>query len=238
MPRKPVICAYCGEEVKKHRDGDKEHFVPKCLWDGPRPNGTITVRVHKRCNRGFSTDDEYLRTVLTCLAYESEHPEVARLLKGSMARCFAEKPGLLAKHLAGLAVRPMTTPSGLYVGHAPTFILDERRLAVSLSRMVRGLYFASFQRPLPRGYGIVVPIPAPLLSEMAEMTATMSPARGFGDDVFLWRSVRDPQDENSTCWFLAFYGAVHFFGWTIPEGHELRTWSHSIPWMPDRGINS
>jgi hypothetical protein len=69
---------------------------------------------------------------------------------------------------------------------------------------------------------------------MAEMTATMSPTRGFGDDVFLWRSVRDPQDENLTCWLLAFYGAVYFFGWTVPEGHQLQTWSQSIPSMPGK----
>jgi hypothetical protein len=67
---------------------------------------------------------------------------------------------------------------------------------------------------------------------MAEMTADMSPAQGFGDDVFLWRSIRDPQDENATCWLLAFYSAVHFFGWTVPPGHELATRSNFVPWVP------
>jgi hypothetical protein len=67
---------------------------------------------------------------------------------------------------------------------------------------------------------------------MSEMTATMSAPGGFGDDVFLWRSVRDPQDENLTCWLLAFYKAVHFFAWTIPEGHDLQKWAEFVDWMP------
>lgn len=227
-----LVCAYCGGGAKARREMDREHFVPQGLWEGARPNKTMTVLVHKRCNGRFSEHDEYLRTVLACMAADSGHPEVTRLLQGSMARCFGDNPATLAKHLRGLAMRPVNTPSGLYIGHAPTFVLDGRILATSLSRMVRGLYFKLYRRPLPRGYGIVVPIPAPSLSEMAEMTATMSPARGFGDDVFLWRSVRDPKDENVTCWLLAFYKAVYFFGWTLLEGHDVQVWAQPVAWLP------
>lgn len=232
MPARPLVCAYCGGAAKARRELTKEHFVPQGLWDGPRPNRTITVPVHKRCNGGFAQDDEYLRTVLVSMAFDGGHPEIARLLAGAMARGFAERPRLLADHLRNLAVRPLVRPTGLYVGHAPTFVLDERRLALSLSRVVRGLYFATYRRPLPHGYGIVVQVPAPSLAEMADMTATMSAPRDFGDDVFKYLSVRETTDENATCWLLVFYRTVYFFGWTLPRDHEVGRWADFIRWTP------
>jgi hypothetical protein len=60
----------------------------------------------------------------------------------------------------------------------------------------------------------------------------MSAPRWFGDDVFLYRSVRDPADENATCWLLAFYRAVYFFGWTIPEGQQVQAWAERLQWAP------
>ncbi len=238
MSRKALLCAYCGRQAKHRRELTREHFVPRGLWAGRRPERTITVPVHKRCNGRFSEDDEYLRTVLVCLASGSSHPDPAQILRGPMARSFAKKPATIIKHLQGLAVRPISTPSGLYVGHAPTFVLNEHRLAMSLSRVVRGLYFSAYGMPVPPGYGIVVPIPAPSLADMAEMTADMSEARGFGDDVFLWRSVRDFQDQNLTCWLLVFYKAVYFFGWTLPPGHDVQSWSQFIAWLPEERVST
>jgi hypothetical protein len=75
----------------------KEHFVPRCLWAGPRPDGIRTVPVHKQCNKQFSEHDEYFRNVLVCWARGGAHPELLKLLEGPMSRCFNDMPGVFRR---------------------------------------------------------------------------------------------------------------------------------------------
>jgi hypothetical protein len=230
MITRQVICAYCGAPIGDRSELTMEHFVPRGLWDGPRPAGTLTVPVHKQCNKRFSDDDEYFRSVLACWARDGDHPEVLGLLQGAMARCFTAKPGLFQKHFPDLRPRLVTQPSGLYLGRQLTFVLDPERVALAVSKIVRGLFYKAYNRPLPAGYGVCVPVPPPAPSEMAEMTSELSPPASFGDDVFVWRSLRDPEDENTTCWVLIFYRTVCFYAYTLPPGHPLLAGAAAVVW--------
>src|SRR5438128_12449953 len=59
----PMQCMFCGGDESLGLM-NKEHFVPRALWAGKRPPGTITVPAHLSCNQSFSDDNDYFRTFL------------------------------------------------------------------------------------------------------------------------------------------------------------------------------
>ena len=59
----PQLCVYCGKD-ESFGKLTVEHFVPRCLWDKERPDGTLTVPAHEQCNKRYSADNDYFRDVL------------------------------------------------------------------------------------------------------------------------------------------------------------------------------
>lgn len=87
MARKPTICMYCGKETE--RSGrNREHFIPRGLWEGPRTNWTLTVPAHKTCNGDCAVDDEFFRDVVVAMNGADKHPEARRLIGGKVTRSY------------------------------------------------------------------------------------------------------------------------------------------------------
>ena len=61
------VCAYCGTTTDKI---EREHVIPKSAYPKSVRNekDLITVRTCRKCNDGFSADDEHFRTVITLAA--------------------------------------------------------------------------------------------------------------------------------------------------------------------------
>lgn len=51
--KRKKYCMFCGEDESFGRM-NKEHFVPKALWNGSRPALTRTVDAHVECNDSFA----------------------------------------------------------------------------------------------------------------------------------------------------------------------------------------
>ncbi len=51
------VCTYCG----RAREITDDHVPPQNMFPSPRPPDLITVPACRRCNQGFSMEDEYFR---------------------------------------------------------------------------------------------------------------------------------------------------------------------------------
>ena len=115
---------------------------------------------------------------------------------------------------------PVYTPAGLYLGDAPTYDVDLDRLGKVTNRIVRGLFYSEFHRPLPETYGVrsyaesgFRHLTFDQRGILNEVTRTLSstPPRVIGDRVFEYRFRSVPEDVNTTGWLLRFFESELFF---------------------------
>lgn len=84
--RQKSWCIHCGEWIETV-ETSRDHVPSKSLLLNPYPNQLPVVHVCKRCNEGFSLDEEYLTTFLGCVLTGStdpdgqRNPRVGRILK-------------------------------------------------------------------------------------------------------------------------------------------------------------
>ena len=102
--KKPKLCVYCGKDKTVGRMS-AEHFVPKCLWAGRRPEHTRTVPAHVTCNAAFAADNDYFRTVIAFDAAEKEHPEAQRVIEGPVSRLMVDRTGQFLRQTKDFAMR-------------------------------------------------------------------------------------------------------------------------------------
>jgi hypothetical protein len=207
----PKLCVFCAGDATLG-PMNKEHFAFKGLWGGPRPTRTKTVWAHESCNANFSADNEYFRDVLVMDAGAEQHPEVARLLKGKIHRKLRDHPGAILKILKNPRLIPQFTPSGLYVGKVPAFIVDWLRMERVLKNFVRGIYLTAVRQPLPADCLVAVaPLTQALAKDWRDMIDLMVGWQSFGDDVFMCRYVTSRTPPRINC-LMQFYRRRLFVG--------------------------
>jgi hypothetical protein len=236
MPAKQRVCAYCAKTGTK-REGNREHFVPRGVWGGGRPNRTLTVWAHTECNSSYSQDDEYFRDALIFMNGSQEHPEAQRVLAGPLSRVMDERPTVFINHLRAISPAEVRTHSGLFAGHSLAFPLDMPRFYRVLRKIVLGLYFCKFGKPLPPDHAVLLAWDNRQTSAvMSDIFPYMQPIEDFGDDVFRYTWFAQPSDDRLTFWWLGFYEAFGFFAVTRPIRRELgevqsyQGVSHSNAW--------
>jgi hypothetical protein len=220
MVGKQRTCAYCGKSGAR-REMTQEHFVPRCLWEGRRPNRTETVWVHHACNAGHSKDDEFFRTAIVSMHGTERHREAIQVQNGPLSRLMRNRPNVLFGHLRNLGVRPIESPSGLYLGNRMTFNLDVPRFLRVLRKIILGLYYCKTRKPLASDYSAHLvwenQYTRPLIEPMFPFMLPNGGIADFGDDVFIYRWLIHPDDERVSYWCLGFYRAVSFFAATLPN---------------------
>jgi hypothetical protein len=155
-------CAYCGRTCES-----SDHVPPKCLFAHPEKEDLIEVPSCQRCNNGFSKDDEYFKTVLGILDMNEAHAEVKEL-QPSITRAFSkrEKKGFVRSFLRTMEIIPRYTDSGLYVGHAPAFTADKKRLLRVAQRTVKGLFYHERKIRLPNDFVVTPSIATDFLGDV------------------------------------------------------------------------
>ncbi|MCE9530025.1 MAG: hypothetical protein K8T89_02630 [Planctomycetes bacterium] len=209
---KPKLCVFCGKD-ESFGTMNVEHFVPRCLWDKERPAQTMTVPAHKKCNDRYSADNEYFRDMLAISEKCSKHPEVAKLNQGTLRRKLLKRRGYFVKNLKNVRVAPTYAETGLYVGHSPMFDWDWKRAETVLHNVMKGIFYAMNERPMPHEMQLdvgEVRDDADLVS-LQKYVDAMCPWVGFGDDVFGARFVFHSADKYMYC-LMQFYRSVTFFG--------------------------
>ena len=221
------VCVYCGLEDPDVRDRTRDHVPPKNLFPEPRPSDLITVPCCRQCNSSASEDDEYFRVVLTSRIDTSDHPEaekvrqrIFRSLQRPEATGFTD---LLRDIMIDVDVH---TPSGIYLGKGAGIKIKHERLNQVAERIVRGLYWYTFQARLPNDWIAVCRSDAILTVNNKDMQESIAavfgpmlakpPARVIGNHVFKYWYKVEEDCEYSTVWFLRFYGGMDFICGTIP----------------------
>jgi len=203
---------FCGKD-KSFGPMSKEHFVPKALWDGERPQHTKTCPAHKSCNESFAGDNDYFRDVLVSEAGTKAHPEAQKLHVGKLKRKIENQIGSMRTVFEDVALRPVITPGGLYLGHAPMFRVDWPRINRVLLNVMKGIYYTAKGDPLPPDWKWAVlrdeeidhETMQPLFDEMPTQWTT------FGDDVFGCRYITNDEHGGIAC-LMQFFRRRTFFG--------------------------
>lgn len=213
------LCMFCGDEIQPDQL-TMEHFVPKGLWEkGHRPKGMKTLPAHKSCNNAFSEDNEYFRDVMVIEEGAERHPEGNRVRGGAIDRKFRERFGSIVKTLKNVGMRPVHTPSGIYLGNHPTFEVDSERVERVLCNVMKGIFYVAQKRPLPQDFILSVSDIRELDPEWVTKTVSfMVPWQSFGDgdSAFCCRYVVSSKKpvEKMTC-LMQFYENRLFLGEAI-----------------------
>ena len=211
-----MLCVYC---VKREATTE-DHVIGRGFFDEPPAGGYIKVPACYPCNnKVYSRDEEYF---LVALLAEATHksPAADRVLS-RLAKSHASGrrrlTGLARKLQANTRLLEVHSPAGLYLGRAAALALDTARANRVLEKIVRGLFFHEFDRPLPRTAQLLVEV-KPSDEVLAEprwrRLAAIRPRRC--GDVFRYAYVASPKIQDQTDWLLGFYSSVLAVGITSP----------------------
>lgn len=92
--RQKSWCIHCTQSLAG-LDSNEDHVPTKSLLRKPRPHHLPVVTICRECNNGFSRDEQYAVTFLSCVLAGSTEPE--RQPNESAARALSESPALRAR---------------------------------------------------------------------------------------------------------------------------------------------
>ena len=207
---------YCGAEATQ-----RDHIPPRCLFKKPRPD-LITVPSCADCNQGASTDDEYLRLVLSMRHDTYEHPDASKAwTKALRSLRRPQARGLRKKTLDAVHTVNLQTESGLYVGKAGAINVDLPRTERVVERTMVGLYYHHRdQRLLDEFEATAFALDGLPESdvEIAEYFVRLyqfvseADLYAIGEDAFTYRMRFLEDRPEAGVFFCTFYGAVNFIG--------------------------
>jgi hypothetical protein len=92
--RQKSWCIHCTKPLSG-LDCSEDHVPTKSLLRKPRPHQLPVVTICHECNNGFSRDEQYAVTFLSCVLAGTTNPELQP--NDSAARALAESPALRAR---------------------------------------------------------------------------------------------------------------------------------------------
>ena len=212
----PMQCMFCGGD-ESLGPMNKEHFVPRALWAGKRPPGTITVPAHISCNQVFSDDNDCFRTFLVSQE-GTEHPEADKIRNGPVLRMAFDRPRQYSRYIQNFAYRPRFTETGIFLGYHGSFGFEYQRINRVIKNVVKGLFYFLQGRPILSTTEIsAYSHPNEPHPQTEWFINKMSPWYGFGDTVFGWRYVFCENREQMAC-LMCFYQSKLFYAIT----HDTR----------------
>jgi hypothetical protein len=198
-----TICYICCEPGA---DSD-DHVIPACFLPSPRPSNLLTPPAHYSCHNCL--DEEYIRNLMASFGRDSS-ASAARLwgheTEATVRRSFARNTPLRRSLAAGMVSRvPVSSPGGIFLGHAPAIHFDRTRVYPSLVKMVRGLYLHHTGRFLPRDVQFSWGLNEMLYGTLEQIFNYATPGLGYGD-VFESRYIVEHEDGlEIVAWWLRFY---------------------------------
>lgn len=221
---KPTKCIYCGAAEATTRD----HIPPKSLYGKPRPSGLITVPSCEDCNRGFSLDDEYFRTVLALKEKAGDHPDAQFASKVAIrALRKPRKRGFAQAILGTTRTVRLRSHGGLDLGIGATYSVELARLGRVVSRITRALYWHHAHERILAKCGVEtffedglahltqderrdlqIRIIAPLLAAHVHETPR---------NVLRYWYQLAAGEEPASAWLYEFYGNVRCLSLVVPE---------------------
>jgi hypothetical protein len=204
------ICSICGQEAELTR----EHIPPKGIFISPRPKNTITVFSCKKCNHDTELDDEYFRFWVTAGAHPNS--KLAAVWKNKVVgSSFKRSPALLKKiqdDHKKLLDHHASTPLKTYENEIVPdellhrcYMVDAKRIERVACKIVKGLYFHHFSKPLPHDVDLTVsnePIQLEILTKIIKARKGLV---GGEDGEFIYWFKFDDIEPYFSRWVLFFY---------------------------------
>jgi len=210
---------FCGKD-ESFGPMNKEHFVPKGMWAGPRPSGTKTCPAHIECNKQFSEDNDYFRLVIASDDDARPHDEAQRVLDGPVTKMMADTPGRYFRHAKDFATRSRFSRGGVYLGEQGCFPINFLKIDRVLHNVVKGLFYTTTGMPLGQDRDIRVYREEESRTETVNFfQSKMGHWYDFGDMVFTWRQVFTEGMEDMAC-VMQFYRRKMFFAMTNKKPAE------------------
>lgn len=225
-------CTYC-HSVGPVTD---DHVPPKALFgpQDPAAPDLVTVPACNGCREGTSKDDEYMRNMLIFRANPSESSDAEAVLRKTVRGLQRPEQTAFRRAIMGsIDLRPVETPSGVYLGRRPVYPVELPRVERVLGRTVRGLYYHhtenrlpadsvvqvwpedAFQGLDPTGRQALKGILGPLSSQ---------PRHVLGDQAFVYKYAVISNDPDwGSAWLMRFYKDVLFLAITLPPNYSGQT---------------
>ena len=210
-------CIYCGSD----QNITKEHIPPRSYFPKPRPNNLITVPSCKKCNQGFSKDEEYFLAAF--MFSEAGIKETGKAhWKQKLNRMYEKNHGLRRKIAQNLEYKHIHTPAGIYLGKRLTFKTDEDRVNKVAEKVIRGLYYFEY------GEALKDTTQAHLLWLNTQQKFKMAEEHvfqlGFGKKqwpgIFEYRTGEVNNDNQESMWLIRFFGFINFMCTTSARSIE------------------
>lgn len=207
------LCVYCLRNAADTED----HVVAEGFFEKAPDAGYIKVPACYACNNSLSRDEEYF--LVAILAEATAQSQTANRVLDRLAEDHRSgrrrRSGLAVALLEKVRPTDVYSPGGIYLGTGHAVELDTTRVNRVLEKIVRGLFFHRFGRPLPLDATVYVEI-KPELDRMQSpvIAAALSQAPSFLGDVFMYRFFSPADGKDATSWALGFYDAVLAIGVT------------------------
>ena len=206
-----LLCVYC---LLNEADTE-DHVVPEGFFENAPDGGYIKVPACYQCNNSFSRDEEYF--LVAVLAEATEQSSTANRVLDQLAADHRSgkrrRTGLAVALLEQVRPVDVYSPGGVFFGSGQGRALDTPRVNRVLERIVRGLFFHHFRRPLPRDATVYVEIKPDsdrLRSRVIAGALSQSPT--FLGAVLMYRLYVASDSEVATSWAFGFFDAVLAIG--------------------------
>jgi hypothetical protein len=211
------VCIYCQTRPATTVD----HAPPKGLFAEPRPSNLITVPACDDCNKGFEKNDDYVLPIATEWLASETKDGAAVTQKRLRAINRPQARRRWKPFLEGLRVVEARTQSGIYLGRTFQMSLDGKRIAGTVNRIIRALYYHVTKTALPVAKVVESQPFAHYVQRHGQNPEAMrviplirqSPSDVIGDGTFEYRYFCDHESFFSF-WYLEFYGRLAFIGFT------------------------
>jgi hypothetical protein len=205
---KITVCVYCGESKETTRD----HVISNNLFpDSYKKKNVITVPSCKKCNKGFSLDEEYFR-LFVCPAGLERSQYADELFFSKLKRCVQRRPQIISKMLNQMDLIDLYTKSGVYIGKKARIQVAEEdwiRYCNVLDKYIKGLFFHEFKKILPLGYGIVHFLGTEEMTEKVIENFTSAKGNTDNQEIYAYAFSYVPNTYESI-WVIEFYRSIFF----------------------------
>lgn len=152
-----LYCAFCGGET-----GTRDHCPSKALLERPYPENLPVVPACRQCNATFSTDEEYLACLLSCVLAGSTDPDTV------------SRPSVKRSLQHSAALRARIERSRQEGDGRVTFNPEHERVISIVTKLAQGHALYELHEPCPTTPKVVWATPLALLTE-ADLQAFESP---------------------------------------------------------------
>lgn len=200
-------CVYCQKNIADTLD----HIPSRGLFPDTKDVKFLTVPACRKCNRGFSADEEYFRNFTANVSILSS-PSADLLLATKIKRSIDRRPGLGLKLFQRMSLVNLITEEGIYLGPKTKVDIvqeDKERIATVIQKYIKALFFHHFEKPLPYENKITLVWLTPeMKTQLTKIIGRIRLVNSY-KDVFAYGYEKVPENENSF-WVLQFFNNLAF----------------------------